>query len=118
MKRKRYKINDIPDEIYEGLLESPHRIVNFLYENEITIPEESTYILACIKTKDVKLDVRCYLEQGDFLEDYTRCLMKDRDDYEFYSFHFDSELEEWELFLPPPVVGLGLRTKLRPGIVF
>ncbi len=118
MKRRRVQINDIPDDVHTTLLDSPHRILNLLIELNVEIPGKASYILVCLKLTTPKMDVRFYQAQEDFLLDYTKCLLKNRSDWEFHTFRFEEGFEEWEMFLPPPVVGLGLRTKLRPGATF
>jgi hypothetical protein len=115
MKRKRVLLRDIPDDQYRSLLENPFRVLRFLEQTVVEHADGHTYILACVKTTGPKLDVRFYPTQEDFLLDYTSCIMRGRDDYEFVCFRLEEDEEAWGMFAPPPVVGLGVHTKLRPG---
>ena len=119
MRRRRIKISPVPDEVYLSVSESPHRVFQFLDELQLEVPTKASFMLLCMKLTRPKYDIRFYQEQQDFLLDYTSCLLKDREDYEFHAFKKDDNVDSWELwemFLPPPVIGLGIRTSLRPGV--
>lgn len=118
MKRKRINIKDVPQDLYQAVIESPGRILAFLAEMNTSVPKGAELLLLCLKLTAPKFDIRFYGSQEDFLLDYTSCLLQDRADYEFHSFRVDSEYGNWEIFLPPPIVGLGVHSKLRPGIIF
>lgn len=119
MKRHRFVLRDVPIQQHQSILENPGRIIRFLADLDITPPAGVTYLMVAVKTTAAKLDVRYYHSQEDYLIDYTNCVLKDRDDYEFFNFHlFEDVGPDWEPFLPPPVVGLGVRTRLRPGSDF
>lgn len=116
MKRRRIQISPVPTEVYAGVLQNPSRVFQFLDELQIEVPPKAEFMLLCIKLTKEKFDIRLYKDEHQYLTDYTACLMKGRDDYEFHSFRRDVQVDVWEMFLPPPVLGLGLKTKLRPGI--
>lgn len=119
MKRRRFVLKEVPLNQHQSILENPGRITRFLEDTEVVAPKGATYLMVCVKTTAPKIDVRYYFSQEDYLLDYTSCIIRDRDDYEFFCFHlFDDVGPEWEPFLPPPVVGLGVRTRLRPGSDF
>jgi hypothetical protein len=117
MKKKRVRLKP-SEEIYEEIGQDPLKIFLFFDELEVEVPEEANFMLVCYKTTSPKIDMRMYGDQDEYLGDYTNALLKGRDDYEFYSFRKDEEVDGWELFLPPPVVGLGIKTRLRPGVSF
>lgn len=117
MKRKKVIMKDVPEELHQLVLDNPLRIINILNDTKTPIPNGSLYILLCVKLTVPKFDVRFYENQEDFLLDYTGCLLKNRDDYEFYVFRAAENIG-WEMYLPPPIVGLGLKTKLRTGLSF
>lgn len=117
MKRKRFNIHPVADETYAQVLDNPAKVFQAIEDSQIEIPESATFLLFCLKLTKPKFDLRFFETQDDYLLDYTGCLLKDRDDYEFHSFRRDGEVNDvWEMFLPPPVVGLGIRTRLRPGL--
>jgi hypothetical protein len=116
MKRKRVQIRQVAEEVHQALLDNPGRVLKFLQEIDLAPDPGTTFLMACVKTTAPRLEVRYYPGQEDYFLDYTSCILKDRDDYEFHSFRLDEG--EWELFLSPPVVGLGVRTRLRPGSAF
>ncbi len=115
MKRRRLQITDVPEEIYASVAEDPLSIFHFLDELQVATPGSAEFMLLCVKLTSPKFDIRFYKNQDDYLTDYTKCLLRGRDDYEFFSFRIEAE-EIWDMFLPPPVVGLGIKTKLRPGV--
>ena len=114
MKRHRIQISPVPLEVYQSVGENPQRVFQFLNELQVEVPPRAEFLLLCMKTTRPKYDLRFYKDQQSYLLDYTKCLLKDRDDYEFHSFRKDAEV--WEMFLPPPVIGLGISTRLRPGV--
>jgi hypothetical protein len=103
----------VPDDSYQEIGDNPITVFRFLKESNIDISEKSDFVLLCYKITFPKIDIRFFEGQEQYLDSYTKCLLKAREDYEFYSFRKD---DDWELFLPPPVVGLGIKTKLRPGV--
>ena len=115
MKKRRVQISPVPEEVYMELVDNPVRVFQFLGELNIEVPEKAFFMLMCLKITNPKLDLRLYTTQEQYLQDYTKCLLKDKDDYEFYSFRRDENIAIWEMFLPPPVIGLGISTRLRPG---
>jgi len=116
MRRRRIQISPVPEEVYGAVTENPQRVFQFLDELQVEVPPRAEFMLLCMKLTRPKYDIRFYKSQEDYLLDYTSCLLKDRDDYEFHSFRKDPQVEAWEMFLPPPVIGLGIRTRLRPGV--
>jgi hypothetical protein len=106
----------VPEDVYASVTENPSRVFQFMDQLDVEIPGQASFMLLCMKLTAPKYDIRFYGQQEEYLMDYTKCLLKDRDDYEFHSFKKDENLAEWEMFLPPPVIGLGIRTRLRPGI--
>lgn len=117
MKKKKVIMKDVPEELHQLVLENPLRIMNVLRDTKTPIPEGSSYFLLCIKLTIPKFDIRFYESQEDFLLDYTFLLLKNRDDYEFHVFRAAGDIG-WDLYLPPPIVGLGLKTRLRTGLSF
>jgi hypothetical protein len=107
-------MRDVPDEIYQTVAENPIRILKVLRDTETPIPDATEFMLLCLKVTAPKFDIRFYAAQEDFLLDYTACLLRDRDDYDFHVFRSTGK-SGWEFFLPPPIVGVGLKTRLRSG---
>lgn len=118
MKKRRIKADNVPEEVYLVVLDNAARIFLFLEDLGIAVPSSALFMLLCLKLTENKFDIRFYKDQNDFLLDYTSCLLKNREDYEFHSFNYEEEVESWDLFLPPPVVGLNLQTRLRSGLSF
>lgn len=71
-------------------------------------------MMLCLKTTAPRLEVRYYGTDEQFLLDYTKQIIRDRDGWEFHAFRLADD-GAWEIFLPPPVVGQGIRTRLRPA---
>lgn len=115
MKRRRIQISPVPDDVYQGVGENPTKIFKFMSELNVEIPDDSTFMILCLKLTKPKFDVRLFKSQDEYLLVYTNFLLKERKDYEFHSFR-RSEDGGWEMFLPPPVIGLGITTQLRPGL--
>jgi len=115
MRRHRIQLA-VPEEVYAAVNENPLRVFQFLDELQVEVPAKAEFMLLCTKLTKMKYDIRFYKTQEDYLLENTGCLLKDRDDYEFHSFRRDVQADAWEMFLPPPVIGLGIRTRLRPGV--
>ena len=116
MKRRRIQISSVPEDVYQGIGENPTKIFKFMQELGVEIPPGSQFLILCLKLTRPKFDVRLFNSQDEFVLAYTGFLLKERKDYEFHSFRVDEENGGWEMFLPPPVIGLGISTKLRPGL--
>lgn len=101
--------------MYQGVGENPTKIFKFMAELGAEIPEESAFMILCLKLTKPKFDVRLFNSQDEYLLAYTNFLIKERTDYEFHSFRKNDD-GDWEMFLPPPVIGLGITTQLRPGL--
>ena len=114
MKRRRIQISPVPDDVYQGLGENPTKLLKFMTDLGIEIPDESTFMILCLKLTKPKLDIRLFNDQSEYFLAYTNFLLKERKDYEFHSFRKSDD--GWEMFLAPPIIGLGITTQLRPGL--
>jgi hypothetical protein len=112
--KRRIQISQVPEDVYADIGGNPTRVFAFLEELRVEIPPNANFMVLCYKTTRPKLEVRLYADEGDYLVSYTRFMLKDRKDYEFHSFRRTDG--EWQMFLPPPVIGLGITTRLRPGV--
>lgn len=117
MKKKKVIMKGVPEELHRLVIENPLRIIQVIHDTETPMPDEATHLLLCIKLTTPKFDLRFYETQEDFLLDYTGCLLKNRDDYEFHVFRAAENIG-WEMYMPPPIIGLGVKTKLRSGLSF
>lgn len=113
MKRRRHKV-EIPDELWAEIAENPQVLFRHLIDMEAEPPQGAERMMLCLKTTAPRLEIRYYRDDEQFLLDYTKQIIRDREEWEFHAFRL-AEDEVWEIFLPPPVVGLGIRTRLRPA---
>ena len=115
MKRKRVRLSDIPEEVYQAVLTNPLAILKLLRDVRVALPKGTSYILCSIQLSSPKAEIRTFFNLETFLNEYTALLMEEN--HEEMEFHaLETEDGQWSIFLPPPIIGLGLHTKVRPSL--
>ncbi len=105
----------MPDDVYQGIGENPTRVFKFMMELGVEIPEDSSFMILCLKLTKPKFDVRLFNSYDEYVLAYTNFLLKERKDYEFHSFR-KIDGDDWEMFLANTFIGMGITTQLRPGL--
>jgi hypothetical protein len=76
MKRRRIQISPVPEDVYQGIGENPTKIFKFMQELGAEIPEDSTFMVLCLKLTRPKFDVRLFNSQDECLMAYTNFLQE------------------------------------------
>lgn len=113
MKKAKTIIKEVPFEIYQSVSINPFRIFSFVEELSLKIPIWSSFAILKLYIKAHKLDLTTYEDFNDLLEDYSKCVLKQSNSYEIFTFQCYDE-GDWQLFNAPPVVSPEIDTRLKP----
>ena len=111
MRKCRFIVTDLPAEIYESVVANHRSIFNHLTTLEIALPTWASMLLLLINNTAPKIDIAAFDNNKDFFSWYGKILANHPDS--FTTATFIVEDNEWRHFMPPTLIGVNLRTKLR-----
>lgn len=107
MRKSRVVVKDI--EVGEV---TPSGVFSFLAEFEVNIPSWATSLFFFIRVQNKSADAAFFEDINDFLVWYSKVLLNRKDDMHVVSFNRD-EGKDWVVFVPPTLIGLDLKTRMR-----
>lgn len=110
MKKSRQIIRDLDEETYVKLITDIHAVFSVMEGIEFHMPSWASMMLYFVTENS--LDVSFFSDQRDYFVWYSKVLIRRNDDTKVASFQRDED-GKWQLFLPPPIIGVNLHTKLR-----
>lgn len=106
-------MKSISDAVYERLAESPLAILDIMGEAEVDVPMPSWAKLLFAFCRDGgSLDVSFFEDATDFFLWYAKVLVRRKDDMVTASLQQEVS-GHWQVFAPPTLVGVNIRTRLR-----
>lgn len=112
MRKSRIKLSEINEEIFEAIVNDPPKFFDNLDTLTITIPKWATIAFLFIRIDKMAVELTFYEDAKDFFLYYTKRIVKRQGDYKVACFSRE-ESEDWRGFIPPTLIGVNLKTKLR-----
>lgn len=119
MPRRRIKVK-VDEEVMAALLEGPQLAFTIMRKAGVKPPKGTKYVFLRLSLRTLTIDFRFHPDEDGFVQDYATVVGKGRPGIEAMCFVRTGTRrgsEVWEAFLPPPVVGPGVVTRLRAGTI-
>lgn len=112
MRKSRTVIKGIEGELHRLLAESPSRFFDSADALEFKIPSWANAAILFIPLDDPRLEVAFFEDASqEFIIYYTRRMIERPPRYRLHCFTIDQNT--WKTFIPPTLIGRGLKTKFR-----
>lgn len=108
MRKSRTVVNDVEVHWEDNFGNQPQGVQHLLDNLGIPVPDWVKFML--VSGRDDALDFSFFEDVGDFYVWYTKTLMRRRAKH---TASFQHEAKQWTIFVPPTLIGVDLRTKLR-----
>ena len=111
MRKSRTVAYELDAEIIEWLMGDPHHVFKAIAKLDIAVPSWAQMFFIFTRYDSDKLDVSFFEDAKEFFLWYSKILIRFGDD--IHSVSFSSKDGIWQIFLPPTLIGVSLRTRLR-----
>jgi hypothetical protein len=112
MRKSRTVVKEVEIEVADQIGLNPNTLFGQLEKYEIAVPTWATMLFVFARSDRKILDVSFFEDTKDFFLWYSKVLIRRVKDVKAASYSKDVT-NEWKLFLPPTLIGVNLRTKMR-----
>jgi len=112
MRKSRVRITDINEGIFEELARDQTKFFDNLDILSINVPKWAAVAFIFMRLDRKSIELTFYEDAKDFFMYYTKRLVRRQGDYRVACFSRE-ESEDWRPFIPPTLIGVNLKTKLR-----
>lgn len=119
MPRRNVRVK-VDEEVMAALIESPEIAFTIMQKAGVKPPNGTKFMFLRLNLRNLSVGFRFHPDEESFVRDYATVIGKGRPGIEPMCYAMTGRKrggEVWETFLPPPVVGPNVKTRLRAGAV-
>lgn len=109
MRKSRTVVSDA-DEVITDFINDHHGAFKLLEKLEIVLPDWAEMLFVFARKDKKRFDVSYFEDAKDFFLWYSKVLITQKD---LQAISFTRKDAEWLVFVPPTLIGVNLRTRLR-----
>lgn len=113
MRKSRTVVRDVDVKVSDKTGLNPADIFSSLEKMDIPVPSWAVMMFIFSKEEKKVVDVSFFEDTKEFFLWYSKVLIRSAGSVDLTSASFAKEGDSWKLFVPPTLIGVNLRTKLR-----